>query len=152
MLQLPWNLFSNRLPQSHCAVRAGLQLSRWLFVIFEVSGFPNEFSQFKLTTKLLKVDGTSFSDAGSLVTTAHLTREICPRKSKTNMGAQKLSLTRCFFSCLSEIGSKQKLSFGRQSLSNSVCVRKALFVAQCPKFKARVTISVAINLVGHRDQ
>ena len=38
----------------------------------------------------LKVDGTSFSDAESLVTTAHLTREICPRdlkyrKSKTNM-------------------------------------------------------------------
>ena len=51
---------------------------------------------------LLKVDGTSFSDAGSLVTTAHLTREICPRdlkyrKSKTNMGAQKLLLTRYFF-------------------------------------------------------
>ena len=50
----------------------------------------------------VKVDGTSFSDAGSLVTTAHLTREICPRdlkyrKSKTNMGAQKLLLTRCFF-------------------------------------------------------
>ena len=50
----------------------------------------------------IKVDGTSFSDAGSLVTTVHLTREICPqdlnyRKSKTNMGAQKLLLTRCFF-------------------------------------------------------
>ena len=49
-----------------------------------------------------KVDGTSFSDAGSLVTTVHLTREICPqdvkyRKSKTNIGAQKLLLTRCFF-------------------------------------------------------
>ena len=27
----------------------------------------------------LKVDGTSFSDAGSLVTTVHLTREICPQ-------------------------------------------------------------------------
>ena len=104
---------------------------------------------------LFKVDGTSFSDARSLVTTAHLTREVCPRdlkyrKSKTNMGAQKLLLTRCFFSCLSEIGSKQKLSFGRQFLSNSVCVRKTLFVAQCPKFKARVSISVAINL--DRDQ
>ena len=54
----------------------------------------------------LKVDGTSFSDAGSLVTTMHLTREICPqdlnyRKSKTNMGAQKLLLTRCFFFFLS---------------------------------------------------
>ena len=51
---------------------------------------------------VLKVDGTSFSDAGSLVKTAHLTREICPRdlkyrKSKTNMGAQKLLLSRCFF-------------------------------------------------------
>ena len=49
----------------------------------------------------LKVDGTSFSDTGSLVTTAHLMCEICPRdlkykKSKTNMGAQKLLLTRCF--------------------------------------------------------
>ena len=105
----------------------------------------------------LKVDGTSFSDAGSLVTTAHLTREICPldlkyRKSKTNMGAQKLLLTRCFSSCLSEIGSKQKLSFGRQLLSNSVCVRKTLLVTQCPKFKAKVSISVAINPVGHRDR
>ena len=103
------------------------------------------------------MDGTSFSDAGSLVTTAHVTREICPRylkyrKSKTNMGAQKLLLTRCFFSCLSEIASKRKLSFGRQLLSNSVCVRKTLFVDQCPKFKARVSISVAINLVGDRDQ
>ena len=105
----------------------------------------------------LKVDGTSFSDAGSLVTTAHLTREICPRdlkyrKSKKNIGAQKLLLTSCFLSCLSQIGSKQKLSFGRQLLSNSVCVRKTLFVAECPKFKARVSISVAINLVGDRDQ
>ena len=100
----------------------------------------------KTFTFILKVDGTSFSDAGSLVTTAHL------RKSKTNMGPQKLLLTRCFFSCLSEIGSKQKLSFGRQLLSNSVCAGKTLFVAQCPKFKARVSISVAINLVGDRDQ
>ena len=101
------------------------------------------------TKNALKVDGTSFSDAGSLVTTAHLTREICPRdlkyrKSKTNMVAQKL--------LLSEIGSKQKLSFGRQLLSNSICVRRTLFEAQCPKFKARVSISVAINLVGDRDQ
>ena len=74
-----------------------------------------------MTLMSLKVDGTSFSDAGSLVTTADLTREICPRdlkyrKSKTKMGAQKLLLTRCFFSRLSEIGSKQKLSFGRQLL------------------------------------
>ena len=95
------------------------------------------------------MDGTSFSDAGSLVTTAHLTREICPRdlkyrKSKTNIVAQKL--------LLSEIGSKQKLSFGRRLLSNSVCVRRTLFVAQCPKFKATVSISMAINLVGDREQ
>ena len=107
-------------------------------------------SENKVQINDIKVDGTSFSDAGSLVTTAHVTREICPRdlkyrKSKTNMGAQKLLLTRCFFSCLSEIGSKQKLSIGRQLLSNSVCVRKTLFVAQCPKFKARVSISVAIS-------
>ena len=44
----------------------------------------------------LKVGGTSFPDAGSLVTTAQVTREICPRdlkyrKSKTNMAAQKLN-------------------------------------------------------------
>ena len=50
----------------------------------------------------LKVDGTSFSDAESLVTTAHLTREICPRdlkyrKSKTNMGAQNYYLPGVFF-------------------------------------------------------
>ena len=123
-----------------------------------LSGQNCNFLKFLLSLNYqerLKVDGTSFSDVGSLVTTAHLTREICPRdlkyrKNKTNMGAQKL--TRSFFSCLSEIGSKQKLSFGRQLLSNSVCVRKTLFVAQCPKFKARVSSSVAINLVGDRDQ
>ena len=67
-----------------------------------------------------EVDGTSFPDAGSLVTTAHVTREICPRdlkyrKSKTNMAAQKLLHTRWFFP-LSEIASKRKLSFGRQLL------------------------------------
>ena len=50
----------------------------------------------------LKVDGTSFPNAGILVTTAHVTREICPRdlkykKSKTNMAALKLLHTRCFF-------------------------------------------------------
>ena len=49
-----------------------------------------------------------------------------------------------FFSCLSEIGSKRKLSFGRQLLSNSVCARKTLFVTQCTKFKAKVSITVAI--------
>ena len=66
-----------------------------------------------------KVDGTSFPDAGSLVTTAHVMCEICPRdlkyrESKTNRAVQKLLHTRCFFSCLSEIGSKRKLFFGRQ--------------------------------------
>ena len=55
-----------------------------------------------LEVACFKVDGTSFPDAGSLVTTAHVTREICPRdlkyrKSKTNMAAQKLLHTRCFF-------------------------------------------------------
>ena len=68
------------------------------------------------------------------------------------MAAQKLLHTRCFFFCLSEIGSQRKLSFGRQLLSSSVCVRKTLFVTQCPKFKAKVSISVAINPVGDRDQ
>ena len=42
------------------------------------------------------------------------------------MAAQKLLHTMWFFSCLSEIGSKRKLSFGRLLLSNSVCVRKTL--------------------------
>ena len=60
------------------------------------------FDQWHVAKGLVKVDGTSFSDTESLVTTAHLTREICPPdlkygKSKTNMGAQKLLLTRCFF-------------------------------------------------------
>ena len=95
---------------------------------------------------MFKVDGTNFSDAGSLVTTAHVTREICPRDLK------KIVTYKVVFSCLSEIGSKRKLSFGRQLLSNSVCVRKTLFVTQCPKFKAKVSISVAINPVGDRDQ
>ena len=86
-----------------------------------------------LLLRRFKVDGTSFPDAGSLVTTAHVTREICPRdlkyrKSKTNTAAQKLLHTMWLFSCLSEIGSKRKLSFERQLLSNSVCVRKTLFV------------------------
>ena len=106
----------------------------------------------RMRSRFLKVDGTSFPDAGSLVTTGHVTHEICPRdlksrKIKTNMAAQKLWHTRCFFSCLSEIGSKRKLSFGRQLLSNSACVWKTLFVTQCPKFKAKVSISVAINPV-----
>ena len=68
------------------------------------------------------------------------------------MAAQNLLHTRWFFSCLSEIGSKRKLSFGRQLLSNLVCVRKTLFVTQCTKFKAKVSISVVINPVGDRDR
>ena len=68
-------------------------------LVFEVGRIAGR-GFFKLS--FFKVDGTSFSDAGILVTTAHLTREICPRdlkyrKSKTNMGAKKLLLTRCFF-------------------------------------------------------
>ena len=74
------------------------------------------------------------------------------QKKKNKYGGTKIFTYQVFFSCLSEIGSKQKLSFERQLLSNTVCVRKTLFVAQCPKFKARVSISVAINLVGDRDQ
>ena len=68
------------------------------------------------------------------------------------MAALKFLHTRWFFSCLSEMGSKRKLSFERQLLSNSVCVRKTLFVTQCPKFKAKVSISVTINPVGDRDK
>ena len=108
---------------------------KWLFFAADSSkSWVNKFYDFVnlmvvfQNARRIKVDGTSFSDAGSLVTTVHLTREICPRdvkyrESKTNIGAQKLLLTRCFLSCLSEIGSKQKLSFERQLLSNSVCVR-----------------------------
>ena len=68
------------------------------------------------------------------------------------MAVQKLLHTRWFFSCLSETGSKRKLSFGRQLLSNSICVRKTLSVTQCPKFKAKVSISVAINPVSDHDR
>ena len=72
-----------------------------LWVNFQGHDEPLKITKIRFL-KILKVDGTSFSDAGSLVTIAHLTREICPRdlkyrKSKTNMGAQKLLLTRCFF-------------------------------------------------------
>ena len=64
------------------------------------------------------------------------------------MAGRRLLHTRLFFSCLSEIGSKRKMSFGRQLLSNSLCVS----VTQCPKFKATVSISVAINPLGDRDR
>lgn len=68
------------------------------------------------------------------------------------MAARRFFHTRLFFSCLSEIGSKRKMSFGCQLLNNSVCIRKTLSVTQCPKFKAKVSISVAINPVGDRDR
>ena len=68
------------------------------------------------------------------------------------MAARRLLHTRLFFSCLSDIGSKRKMSFGRQLSSNAVRVRKTLSVHQCPKFKAKVSISVAINPVGDRDR
>ena len=64
----------------------------------------------ELTLKFKVLDGTSFPDAGSLVTTAHVTHEICPQdlkyRKKTNKAAQKLLHTRWFFSCLSEIKTK----------------------------------------------
>ena len=45
-----------------------------------------------------KVDGTSFPDAGSLVTTAHLTRERFKiQKNQNKYGGTKLLPTRCFF-------------------------------------------------------
>ena len=79
----------------------------------------------------IKVDGTSFSDAGSLVTTVHLARDLSARfklqKKQNKYGGTKIITYQVFFfSCLSEIGLKQKLPFGRQLLSNSVCVRKTL--------------------------
>ena len=51
---------------------------------------------------IVKVDGTSFPDGGSLVKIAHVTREICPRdlksgKSKTNMAAQNYYIPGGFF-------------------------------------------------------
>ena len=60
-----------------------------LWVNFQGHDEPLKITKIRFL-KILKVDGTSFSDAGSLVTIAHLTREICPRdlkyrKSKTNM-------------------------------------------------------------------
>ena len=74
------------------------------------------------------------------------------QKKQNRNGGTKIIIYKVVFSCLSEIRSKRKLSFGCQLLSNSVCVRKTLFVPQCPKFKAKVSISVAINPVGDRDQ
>jgi len=69
------------------------------------------------------------------------------------MAARRLFHTGLFFSRLSEIGSKRKMSFGRQLLRNSVCAGKTLPVTQCPKFKAKVAIySVAINPVGDRNR
>ena len=69
------------------------------------------------------------------------------------MGAQKLLLTRCFFPVCPRLDQNKSCPLhGRQLLSNSVCVRKTLFVTQCPKFKAKVSISVAINPVSDRHQ
>ena len=79
----------------------------------------------------------------ALRTTAHFTRELWRRKDYYIKGV--------FFPCLSETGSKRKLSFGLQLLSNSVCVRKTLSITQCPKLMAKVSISVAINPVGDRN-
>ena len=39
--------------------------------------FQEYLNRFRIV-KPVKVDGTSFPDAGSLVTTTHFTREICP--------------------------------------------------------------------------
>ena len=41
-----------------------------------------DFSVIDAHLPCFKVDGTSFLDAGSLVTTAHVTRDICPRDLK----------------------------------------------------------------------
>ena len=70
------------------------------------------------------------------------------------MGAQKLLLTRCFFPVCPRLDQNKSCPLhGRQLLSKfSMRSRKTLFGAQCPKFKARVSSSVAINLVGDRDQ
>ena len=127
-----------------------------MFNLYLLKVFSSIVTQ-KASLLSLKAMVLCIPDAGSLVITANVMCEICPRdlkyrKRKTNMAAQKLLHTRCFFSCLSEIASKRKLSFGCQLLSNSVCVKKTLFVSQCPKFKAKVSISVAINPVGDRDQ
>ena len=74
------------------------------------------------------------------------------QKKQNKYGGTKIFTYKVVFPCLSEIGSKGKLSFERQLLNNSVCVRKTLFITQCPKFKTKVSISVAINPVGDRDQ
>ena len=83
---------------------------------------------------------------------ARLSAKFKIRKKQNKYGGAKIISYKVVFSHLSEIGSKRKLSFGHQLLSNSVCVRKKLSVTQCPKFKARVSISVAINPVCDRDR
>ena len=103
------------------------------------------------------MDGTSFSDAGSLVTTAHLTREICPRdlkyrKNKTNMGDKTYYLPGVFFLSVRDWITTKVVLWASAVKQFSMRSRKTLFGAQCPKFKARVSSSVAINLVGDRDQ
>ena len=92
---------NNRICQ-HCSVKTTTVTPSFYYVFnislpcnINIPSFIGNLWRVILQGNHLMVDGTSFSDAGSLVTTAHLTREICPRdlkyrKSKTNMGAQKL--------------------------------------------------------------
>ena len=102
----------------------------------------------------LKVDGTSYSgdDCARHARDRPLSARFKIQKKQNKYGSAKIITYKVFFSCLSEIGSKRKLSFGRQLLSNSVCVEKTFSVTQCPNFKAKVSISVAINPVRNRDR
>ena len=68
------------------------------------------------------------------------------------MAARRLLHTRLFLSCLSEVGSKRKMSIGHQLSSNSACVIKTLSVAECSKYQAKASISVVINPVGDRHR
>ena len=52
-----------------------------------------------------------------------------------------------FFPLCPRLDRNESCPFG-----NSVGVRKTLSVTQCPKFKATVSISVAINPLGDRDR
>ena len=53
---------------------------------------------FKIVSGLIKVDGTSFPDAGSLVTTAHLTRERFKiQKNQNKYGGTKTIAHQVFF-------------------------------------------------------
>ena len=74
------------------------------------------------------------------------------QKKQNKYGGTKIITYKVVFFLSVRDWIKRKLFFGRQLLSNSVYVRKTLFVTQCPKFKAKVSISVAINPVGYRDR